>query len=130
MNEDILKGKWKKLKGEAKIWWGHKTGDPLSTLEGNKDKIAGWLQEKKGLTKEEAEKEWKKLTDAKEAMESRSEEVTNKIKSKFDKFTHDDIAEIDGNFETWADKIKEKYHKTQEEANKQIKDFMTQFEKK
>ena len=130
MNEDILKGKWKKLKGEAKIWWGHSTGDPMTELEGNKDKIAGWLYEKKGMTREEAEKEWKKLTDAKKAMESRSEEVTNKIKLKFDKLTHADIAEIDGNFETWADKIKEKYNDNQEEANKKIKDFMEQFRKK
>ena len=129
MNEDILKGKWKKLKGEAKIWWGHKTGDPLIELDGNKDKISGWLQEKKGMTREEAEKELKKLADAKEAMESRSVDLTNQIKAKFDKFTHDDIAEIDGNFETWADKIKEKYQLNQEDANKKIKDFIADFKK-
>ena len=29
MNEDILKGKWKKLKGEAKIWWAD-PGSPTS----------------------------------------------------------------------------------------------------
>ncbi len=129
MNEDILKGKWKTLKGEAKIWWGHKTGDPLTELDGNKDKIAGWLQEKKGMTREEADKELKKLDDAKKAMESKSEEVTKKIKAQFDKLTHADIAEIDGNLETWAEKIKEKYQLNQEEANKKIKDFITGFKK-
>ena len=130
MNEDILKGKWNTLKGEAKIWWGHTSGDPLTELEGNKDKIAGWLQEKKGMTKEAAEKEVKKLTDAKNGMESKSEEVTKKIKAQFDKLSHNDIAEIDGNIEALANKVKEKYNHTQEEANKKIKDFMAQFGKK
>lgn len=129
MNEDILKGKWKTLKGEAKIWWGHKTGDPLTELDGNKDKIEGWLQEKKGMTKEDAEKELKKLTDAKKEMESQADEVTKKLKAQFSKLTDHDIAEIDGNVEAWADKIKEKYSDTQEEANKKIKDFMAQFGK-
>lgn len=128
MNEDILKGKWKTLKGEAKIWWGHKTGDPVTELEGHKDKIVGWLQENKGMTMEEAEKELKKLEKVKKSMEKQSEEVTKQIKARFDKLTHDDIAEVDGNIEAWAEKIKEKYNDTQEEANKKIKDFMSQFE--
>lgn len=127
MNEDILKGKWKTLKGEAKIWWGHTSGDPLTELEGNIDKISGWLQEQKGMTKEAAEKEMKKLIDAKKAMESRSDEVTKKIKAQFDKLSHSDIANIDGNIDAWADKLKEKYNHSQEEANAKIKDFMTQF---
>ena len=127
MNEDILKGKWKTLKGEAKIWWGHTTGDPMMELDGNKDKIAGWLQEHKGMAKEEAENEVKKLIAAKKAMESKSEEVAKQIKKDFDKLSHEDIAEIDGNLEAWADKVKEKYNTTQEEANKKIKDFMSQF---
>lgn len=127
MNEDILKGKWKTLKGEAKIWWGHTTGDPMMELDGNKDKIAGWLQEHKGMAKEEAENEVKKLIAVKKAMESKSEEVVKQIKKDFDKLSHEDIAEIDGNLEAWADKVKEKYNTTQEEANKKIKDFMSQF---
>lgn len=128
MNEDILKGKWKTLKGEAKIWWGHQTGDPVTELEGHKDKLVGWLQENKGMTMEEAEKELKKLEKVKKSMEKQSDEVTKKIKARFDKLTHDDIAEVDGNIEAWAEKIKEKYNDTQEEANKKIKDFMSQFE--
>ena len=127
MNEDILKGKMKTLKGETKIWWGHTTHDPLTELEGNKDKIAGWLQEKKGMTREAAENELKKLIDAKKAMESGSEDVMNKVKAQFDKLSDHDIAEIDGNIETFSDKIKEKYKDSQEEANKKAKDFMSQF---
>ena len=127
MNEDILKGKWKSLKGEAKIWWGHTTGDPLTELEGNKDKIAGWLQEHKGMTQEAVDKEMNKLAEAKNAMERKSEETMQKVKAQFDKLSHNDIADIDGDIEAWADKVKEKYNTSQEEANAKIKDFMSQF---
>ena len=130
MNEDILKGKWKTLKGEAKIWWGQKSGDPLTELDGNKDKIVGWLLENKGMTTEKAEKEMKKLANVKKEMEARSEEVKKKLLAQFDRFSTDDLAEIDGNVEAWANKIKEKYNYTQEQANTKIINFIGQFEKK
>ena len=127
MTEDVLKGKWKSLKGEAKIWWGHNTGDPLTELEGNKDKISGWLQEHKGMTQVAVDKEMDKLADAKNAMERKSDETMQKVKAQFDKLTDYDIADIDGDVEAWADKVKEKYNASQEEANAKIKDFMSQF---
>lgn len=127
MNEDILKGKWKTLRGEAKIWWGQHESDPLMELDGNKDKIAGWLQEKKGLTKEDAEKDLRILQDVKNSMERQSVKVIEKIKAQFDKFSHQEIMDIDGNVEAWAKKIQEKYNDSQEDANEKIKDFMSQF---
>ncbi|MFN3314951.1 MAG: CsbD family protein [Hyphomonas sp.] len=57
MNWDIIQGKWKQLKGSAKEKWGELTDDELDQIEGNKDKLAGKLQEKYGWTKNEAEKE-------------------------------------------------------------------------
>ncbi len=129
MNEDILKGKWKKLKGENKIWWGHHTGDVLTELDGNKDKLLGWLQEKKGMNQADAEKAIEKLNATKKSMEDQSEEVLNKIKAHFDKLTYDEIAEIDGDVGAWTEKVKEKYQDSQEEAVKKIKDFINQFSK-
>ncbi len=55
MNEDILKGKWSKLKGEAKKMWGKLTDDDLVVISGNKDKLVGVLQTKYGYSKEKAE---------------------------------------------------------------------------
>jgi len=57
MNWDIIQGKWKQLKGSAKEKWGELTDDDLDQIDGNKDKMAGKLQEKYGWTKEEADKE-------------------------------------------------------------------------
>ncbi|MGP9804587.1 CsbD family protein [Paracoccus sp. NSM] len=56
MNWDIIQGKWKQLKGSAKEKWGDLTDDDLDQIDGNKDRLAGKLQEKYGWTKDEAEK--------------------------------------------------------------------------
>ena len=58
MNEDVLKGKWKELKGGVKEKWGKLTDDDLTVVEGNKDKLLGILQQKYGYAKDKAEKEY------------------------------------------------------------------------
>ncbi len=60
MNNDIFEGKWKQLRGKAKVWWGKLTDDDLDKVEGNYDKLVGLLQEKYGYTREQAEEEWEK----------------------------------------------------------------------
>ena len=57
MNKDIIQGKWKQTKGEAKRQWGRLTDDDLDQVEGNSEKLAGKLQERYGMGKEEAKKE-------------------------------------------------------------------------
>ena len=57
MNEDILAGKWKQLRGEAKKWWGDLTNDEMDQIAGQRDVLVGKLQERYGYTKERAESE-------------------------------------------------------------------------
>lgn len=57
MNTDELKGKWKQVKGNVKKNWGKLTDDDLDVIEGNKDILAGKIQERYGVTKEEAKKQ-------------------------------------------------------------------------
>jgi uncharacterized protein YjbJ (UPF0337 family) len=55
MNWDQVKGNWKQLKGKAKQMWGDLTDEELDVIEGKREELAGRLQVKYGLTKEQAE---------------------------------------------------------------------------
>jgi uncharacterized protein YjbJ (UPF0337 family) len=57
MNEDILKGKWKQIRGKAKEWWGKLTDDDLDVIDGNRDQLIGKLQERYGYSKDQAAQE-------------------------------------------------------------------------
>ncbi|MEN6616651.1 MAG: CsbD family protein [Syntrophorhabdus sp.] len=58
MNEDILKGKWKEIKGGIKEKWGRLTDDEITRMEGREDQIIGTLQKKYGYSEEEARREY------------------------------------------------------------------------
>ena len=57
MNRDVFEGKWKQIRGEAKVWWGKLTDDDLDKVAGKFEVFAGLLQEKYGYSREQAEKE-------------------------------------------------------------------------
>ncbi len=61
MNVDILKGKWKEVKGGIKEKWGKLTDDDLTRVEGKAEKLLGFLQERYGYTREKAEKEYEEF---------------------------------------------------------------------
>ncbi|MFO1500884.1 MAG: CsbD family protein [Verrucomicrobiota bacterium] len=64
MNEDRLKGNWKQFKGKIKEHWGKLTDDDLDVLEGKRDQVVGKIQERYGIGKEEAEKQYREFEDA------------------------------------------------------------------
>jgi uncharacterized protein YjbJ (UPF0337 family) len=57
MNWDQLKGKWTQMKGQAKQEWGKLTDDDLDRAAGDRDVLAGRIQERYGIAKEEAERQ-------------------------------------------------------------------------
>jgi uncharacterized protein YjbJ (UPF0337 family) len=57
MNQDILQGKWKELRGGLKKQWGKLTDDDIRRIEGSLDQITGIIQQRYGYTKERAENE-------------------------------------------------------------------------
>ncbi len=57
MNKDILEGKWKQLRGNIKHTWGKLTDDDISQINGQRDKLAGKLQERYGYSRDEAERQ-------------------------------------------------------------------------
>lgn len=63
MNSDILKGQWKQLVGQAKSRWGKLTDDDWLRIEGDSQRLAGIVQERYGITREQAEHEVKSFLD-------------------------------------------------------------------
>jgi len=61
--QDIIKGKWRQLKGDVKAKWGRLTDDDLDVIDGNREKLLGRIQETYGVVRKEAEdqlKDWEK----------------------------------------------------------------------
>jgi uncharacterized protein YjbJ (UPF0337 family) len=56
MNKDIIEGNWEQVKGTVKKQWGKLTNDHLDEIEGNRQKLAGRIQELYGISSEEAQK--------------------------------------------------------------------------
>jgi uncharacterized protein YjbJ (UPF0337 family) len=57
MNENILEGKWKQLRGSIRERWGELTDDELDQIAGKRDKLAGLLQERYGYTQMEVDRQ-------------------------------------------------------------------------
>ncbi|MBM7128053.1 CsbD family protein [Dyella mobilis] len=57
MNHDTISGQWKQLSGQIKKQWGKLTDDDLKVVQGNALMLAGRLQERYGLARDEAERQ-------------------------------------------------------------------------
>jgi len=61
MNEDRIKGQWKQIAGKLKQKWGKLTEDDLKRAEGSSEYLAGRVQERYGIAKDEADKQVKEF---------------------------------------------------------------------
>ena len=60
---DRIAGNWKQFRGEVRKQWGKLTDDDLEQIRGQRDKLAGKIQERYGLAKDEANRqldEWER----------------------------------------------------------------------
>ena len=68
MNWDRIQGNWKQVVGNAKARWGKLTDDDLNVVAGRREQLAGKIQERYGIAKDEVDKQiadWElKATDA------------------------------------------------------------------
>ncbi len=55
MNENVLKGSWKQVKGEMQRLWGNITDNEWDSAQGSATSLAGLVQKKYGLTQAEVE---------------------------------------------------------------------------
>lgn len=64
MNWDQIEGKWKQMSGSVKQRWGKLTDDDLTVIAGKQDQLIGKIQERYGITKEEASKQIREWSEA------------------------------------------------------------------
>ena len=55
MNKDRIEGNWLQFKGKVKEQWGKLTDDDLDVIAGKRDQLVGKIQERHGITREEAD---------------------------------------------------------------------------
>lgn len=58
MNQDQVEGGWKQLKGRIREKWGRLTDDDLDIIAGRREQMVGKLQERYGLSKEQAQRDY------------------------------------------------------------------------
>lgn len=54
-------GMWDQMKGKVKQQWGKLTDDDLQQLEGHSDQLGAKLQQRYGITREDAERQAKEF---------------------------------------------------------------------
>jgi len=57
MNWDRVEGNWKQMKGKAREQWGKLTDSDFEQIAGKKDQLVGRIQERYGISKDEAQKQ-------------------------------------------------------------------------
>ena len=57
MNWDRIAGRWKRLRGDAQRSWGKLTNHDLDIVIGDRQRLAGRVQERYGVAQEEAERQ-------------------------------------------------------------------------
>ena len=57
LNQDILAGQWKQVRGQVRQNWGMLTDDDLDRISGRFEEIVGLVQERYGYARAKAEQE-------------------------------------------------------------------------
>jgi hyperosmotically inducible protein len=78
MNQDILEGKWKQLRGRVKEMWGKLTDDDLDKIDGHRDRLTGVIQAKYGYARDRVNAEIDRLC-ASESNEGKFAKVVSTI---------------------------------------------------
>lgn len=57
MNWDTIKGNWKQFTGQIREKWGKLTDNDVEEAAGERQQLVGKIQERYGVTKEEAQRQ-------------------------------------------------------------------------
>jgi uncharacterized protein YjbJ (UPF0337 family) len=64
MNWDRVQGNWKQFKGQVQQKWGKLTDDQFAAIDGQREILAGKIQEAYGIGKDEADRQIQELANS------------------------------------------------------------------
>ncbi len=111
ITKEHAQGNWKSIVGAVKEKFGQITGDELSSLDGNLDKLIGLVQRKSGQSREWVEAF---LTDASGA----SKDVTQRVTDNAAKYASQAAEVVRDNYEHLSDAAQRGYEQLSEAASK------------
>lgn len=133
---DEMKGMWKQQTGAAKIMWGKLTEDEILKSEGHAEKLAGLVQERYAVSRDDADNQVKDFFDkhtpdgSKKVLGVSVDEIKGIWKQQagaakiiWGKLTEDELLKSEGHAQKLAGLVQERYAVTRDEAEKQVKDF-------
>ena len=89
MNSNLASGKWTEIKGELQKTWGKITGDEFEKTKGDMKAIAGLVEQRYGMSRDEASQKVSKLygkfQETKENFKHSVAQGAEKVKENFKK---------------------------------------------
>ena len=118
LHEDVLKGYWNQFKGAIQSEWGHLTDEDLTRVAGDTTILYGVLQEKYGLSIEQARDRVDEVVERYDDLQARGEwaQLKGKLKELWGDLTDDELEKAQGRRTFLAGLIAEKYGQSRAQA--------------
>jgi uncharacterized protein YjbJ (UPF0337 family) len=75
VNQSVLQGNWKQIKGKLREKWGALADDDVATFNGNVDQLVGKIQQKTGETRQAVERFLEEVSDGGTSLAGRAGEA-------------------------------------------------------
>jgi uncharacterized protein YjbJ (UPF0337 family) len=74
VNQSVLQGNWKQIRGKLKEKWGNLADDDVATFNGNVDQLVGKIQQKTGQARHEVERFLEEISNEGGSLKSAAQE--------------------------------------------------------
>ncbi len=75
VNQSVLQGNWKQIRGKLKEKWGNLADDDVATFNGNVDQLVGKIQQKTGQTRLEVERFLEEVSEEGASLKARAQDT-------------------------------------------------------
>jgi uncharacterized protein YjbJ (UPF0337 family) len=82
MNWDRVQGNWKQFKGQVQQKWGKLTDDQFAAINGQREILAGKIQEAYGIGKDEADRQIQDLANSLQDGQNHGDATTPKFNAR------------------------------------------------